>query len=245
MKKTIDPKYLLSKLRSLELKAGYTFINKHLLLKSMLHSSFVNENSHLNLKSNERLEFLGDAVLELVISKYLLLNLKDKNEGVLSLKRSALVRESSLAKLAKSLRLQQYIYVGKGEKKENGYKRDSVLSDTLEAFFGAIYLDGGLEAAEKFIIKIFHPVLMNIHNIEHHYNFKNQLQEFTQSIYKTLPNYKLTSQSGPEHKKKYRVSVYFKDKYVTFGMGSSIKKAEQNASKNALKLLKQKKKIKL
>ncbi|OVE74102.1 ribonuclease III [bacterium B13(2017)] len=236
----MDPQYLLSKLRSLEEKAGYTFINKNLLLKSMLHSSFVNENSHLKLKSNERLEFLGDAVLELVISKYLILNLKKENEGVLSLKRSALVRETSLAKLAKSLRLQKYIFVGKGEKKENGYKRDSVLSDTLEAFFGAIYLDGGIDAAEKFIIKLFSPVLMNIHNVEHHYNFKNQLQEYTQSHYKMLPKYKLTNQSGPEHKKKYRVSVYFKDKYITFGVGSSIKKGEQNASRNALKLLNQK-----
>ncbi|EKD25900.1 MAG: hypothetical protein ACD_79C01447G0004 [uncultured bacterium] len=229
---------LLSKLLPLEKKLQYTFKDKALLLKSMLHSSFVNENPLLQLKSNERLEFLGDTVLELVISHHLVSNLKNKDEGVLSLKRSALVRGSSLTKLSKQLRLHNFLIVGKGEKKEDGSKRESVLCDALEAVFGAIYLDGGLEAAREVILKIFSPLLKDLHVIEQHYNFKNQLQELTQEKYQATPQYKLIGQEGPEHKKSFRVSVYLKDIFITYGTSTSIKKAEQICSKNALNLLK-------
>lgn len=232
---------LIETLKVLEEKINFTFKNKTLLLEAMLHSSFVNENLHLKVKSNERLEFLGDAVLDLVISKYLFLTLKNKNEGALSLKRSALVRESSLACIAKKIKLQNYLIVGNGEKKENGFMRDSVLSDTIEALFGAIYLDAGIDEAEKVILKLFDQMLNSINKLESSYNCKNQLQEYSQKNYKIIPSYILTSEKGPEHDRKFRMSIYLKDKYITFGTGSSKKKAEQKASKNALKLIKKKK----
>ena len=236
----MDKNELISKLVNLEKKIGYNFKNKDILLKSMLHSSFVNENMHLKLKCNERLEFLGDAVLELVISEYLFFYLKSKDEGVLSLKRSALVREFSLAKIAKKLRLQNYIFLGHGEKKDKGGNRDSVLSDALEDFLGAIYLDGGFELVKGIILNIFEPLIKSIHHIEKHYNYKNQLQELTQGKYKLLPQYRLINQTGPEHNKKFKVSIYLDNKYLSCGSGTSIKKAEQIASKNVLNLIKSK-----
>ena len=229
---------LIKRVLPLEFKVGYIFADKKLLLKSMLHSSYVNENKHHGLKSNERLEYLGDAVLELIISQYLMEHYSDKDEGVLSLKRSYLVREHTLAKIARKIRLQNYIVIGCGEEKDGGNKRDSVLSDALEAFFGAIYLDGGLEPAKKIILKLFEPLFLEIDQIEHNFNFKNQLQEYVQVNYRTLPYYKVASHTGPEHQRRFRVHVFINKKYITFGTGTSIKKSEQTASKNALNLLK-------
>jgi len=235
--KKLNKGTLLHQILPLESKIGYIFKNKNLLLNSMLHTSFVNENNFLKLISNERMEFLGDAVLELVISEYLYINFKDKNEGVLSLKRSALVREGSLAKIARRLKIQNFLILGKGERKDTGNKRDSILSDAFEALIAGIYLDGGLEAAKIFILYAFSSFLKKVAEIEHGYNFKNQLQEYTQSHFKMTPKYKLIGQTGPEHQKKFKVNIYLNTKYITRGSGTSKKKAEQTASKNALKLI--------
>ena len=234
---------LILKLEPLESRNGYSFKNKTILLKSMLHSSFVHENKGFGLRSNERLEFLGDAVLELVISEYLLKKLVDKDEGVLSLKRSFLVREEMLAKIARRMKIQNYIFMGYGEKKEGGNERDSVLSDALEAFWGAVFLDGGFEAAKRLILKAFESFLSEIDQLENHFNFKNQLQEYLQVNFHVIPQYKVVSQTGPEHQKKYKVNVFVQNHYITWGTGSSIKKAEQTASKNALNLIKKKKMV--
>jgi len=235
--KKFNKDILLHQTLLLETKIGYIFKNKDLLLNSMLHTSFVNENYSLKLTSNERMEFLGDAVLELVISEYLYNNFKDKNEGILSLKRSALVREISLAKIARRLKIQNFLILGKGERKDTGNKRDSILSDALEALIAGIYLDGGLEVAKTFILYAFSPFLKKLEEIEQDYNFKNQLQEYTQSHFKITPRYKLIGQTGPEHQKKFKVHIYLGAKYITRGSGTSKKKAEQTASKNALKLI--------
>jgi len=191
----------------------------------------------LQLKSNERLEFLGDAVLELIITEYLFERFPNEDEGTLSLKRSSLVNEVSLAKLARNLRLQNFIIIGRGEIRGRGNHRDSVLSDVLEALFGAIYLDGGYKVAKNFILSSFENLLLEIGDIEKKYNFKNQLQEYAQSKYKTLPQYRLIKRSGPEHRQSFKVSVYLNNKFMTLGTGSSVKKAEQTASKNALNLI--------
>ncbi|MBN2142982.1 MAG: ribonuclease III, partial [Candidatus Aureabacteria bacterium] len=214
-----------AKLKKLEIKSGHTFQNKNLLLQSMLHSSFVNENRSLKLKCNERLEFLGDAVLELVISEHLMSVLKNENEGVLSLKRSAMVREATLAKLARKLRLQNYIIIGRGEREYSGGKREALLCDALEAFLGALYLDGGLKAAEKFILSVFKPCFDAIQHMDEEYNYKNQIQEYAQGNLKCLPHYKLAKRMGPQHRQKFRVHLYLGNKYITCGSGTSIKKA--------------------
>jgi ribonuclease-3 len=226
-----------ARFKTLERKIGYRFRDKSLLLQAMLHSSFVNEHTGRRLQSNERLEFLGDAVLELVVSEHLVHELKNQNEGILSLKRSALVRESTLASLARSLRLHAHIVLGRGEQKENGHKRDSVLSDTFEALLGAVYRDGGIEAARGVVHRIFRPLFLRIHDIEQNYNFKNQLQEYSFKHYQATPRYRLSGHTGPDHDKRFRVCVSLKGRYITHGSGSSIKKAEQSASRNALCLI--------
>ncbi len=228
---------LFKKLKNLEKKTGWEFRNPKLLLASMSHASFVNERRELKLQSNERLEFLGDAVLELVISQYLMKELPGENEGVLSLKRSALVRETTLAKLARSLRLPSYLILGRGERRDEGHRRDSVLADALEAIFGALYLDAGLPQAEAFILRIFEPFLKELHSVEQQFNFKNTLQQLAHKNGLGSPRYKLLHQEGPKHQQKFKVSVSLGNKHLSWGQGGSIKKAEHAASRNALRRL--------
>lgn len=228
---------LTNNLLPIEKKINYVFKNKKLLLNSFVHSSYANEKKMLGLKSNERLEFLGDAVLELVISKYLMEDLPDCDEGVLTLKRSVLVQEHSLAKLAKKLKLHHFIILGCGEKKESNVYRDALLCDMLEALIGAVYQDSGFIDAEKVVLKIFTPLIEDLETIENQFNYKNKLQELTLKNLKSIPKYKLVGQTGPEHKKKYKVHVFIDNKYITSGTGTSIKKAEHKASQNALNLI--------
>jgi ribonuclease-3 len=228
---------LFKKLKNLEKKTGWKFRNPKLLLNSVSHASFVNERRDLKLQSNERLEFLGDSVLGLVISQYLMRELPAENEGVLSIKRSALVRESTLAKLARSLRLSSYLILGKGEKRAEGHRRDSSLADTLEAIFGAIYLDAGLPAVEAFILRIYEPFLKELHSVEHRFNFKNTLQQLAHKKNLGVPRYKLFRSKGSQHEPLFKVSLYIGNKYFSWGQGPSIKKAEHAASRNALRKL--------
>ena len=239
IKKTEDfeIKSLLKKLKNLEKKTGWQFQNPGLLLESMSHASFVNEHRELKLKSNERLEFLGDAVLELVISQYLMKELPSENEGVLSLKRSALVRETTLAKLSRALRIPNYLILGRGEKRDNGHKRDSVLADAVEALIGAVYQDGGLVPAASFIHQLFSSYFEELHSVEQHFNFKNTLQQLAHKNGLGSPRYKLLEREGPKHQQKFKASVYLSNKFLSWGSGGSIKKAEQSASRNALKKL--------
>ena len=200
----------------------------------MVHSSFSNEHRKENIPDNERLEFLGDAALELASSRYLYERFPDEPEGVLSRRRAALVCEPSLAECARSVNLGDYLQLGKGEEKNNGRTRDSLLSDAFEAVIGAMFLDGGFEPAEAFVRKyvmdkmIDHPVYSDS---------KTKLQELIQGGTADSISYELVSEDGPEHDKTFVVQVRINGKVLGSGSGRSKKYAEQMAAAGALERL--------
>ncbi|MBT8764206.1 ribonuclease III [Desulfohalobiaceae bacterium Ax17] len=222
-------------INNLEKLIFYQFNDKTLLCQALTHSSFANEHG---LENNERLEFLGDAVLELCISKALYEQFPTASEGELTKARASMVNEVSLAQVARSLKLGQYILLGKGEEMQGGKDRDSVLSDTLEAIFGAIFLDGGYEQVKTSINKIFSPFWpkkISLKKITKDY--KTRLQELTQKIFKQRPVYTLVDSQGPEHAKIYLVQVSLPDGTNLKAKGTSVKKAEQKAAQLGLKFL--------
>lgn len=223
----------------LEKKIDYIFGEKNLLRQAFLHASYVNEQKYSDTPSNERLEFLGDAVLDLVISEWLMELSPHETEGFLSQKRSALVQEKSLAAVAKKAKLSEYLLMGKGELNSGGQFRDSVMADCLEALLGAIYLDSGLDSVRSVVRKLFSGLIDNMETLHKSFNFKSQLQHFSQSHGFGVPVYKLISREGPSHEPKFKVAVYINSKKISLGSGTSIKKAEQKASHNALKKYKQ------
>lgn len=221
-------------LNQLEKAIGYMFHNKTLLSTALVHSSFSNEHRKENIPDNERLEFLGDAALELASSRYLYERFPDEPEGVLSRRRAALVCEPSLAECARSVNLGDYLQLGKGEEKNNGRTRDSLLSDAFEAVIGAMFLDGGFEPAEAFVRKyvmdkmIDHPVYSDS---------KTKLQELIQGGTADSISYELVSEDGPEHDKTFVVQVRINGKVLGSGSGRSKKYAEQMAAAGALERL--------
>jgi ribonuclease-3 len=223
----------------LQKKLGFFFKDTELLTRALTHSSFANEHG---LEHNERLEFLGDAVLELCISRILFFGFPDASEGHLTRLRAGLVSEPSLARVARFLSLGDCILLGKGEEQQGGRDRDSVLSDTLEAVLGAVYLDSGYSAAQKCIQKVFKEFMPESFELLPSYkDYKSRLQEVTQSIFKARPVYTLLESTGPEHEKIYRVQVELPDKTKIDATESSVKKAEQKAAGKAIKVLSRKK----
>lgn len=220
-------------LEKLSLKLGYTFKQKELLTQALLHSSYVNENPDLELKDNERLEFLGDAVLELAISHLLMDLYEDAEEGNLSKYRSMIVDETGLYKVSLYLRLGDYLFLGKGEEHNQGRKKPSLLANTLEAIIGAIYLDAGYPTAINIIQKLFSQLLKNVPSKEMIHDFKSLYQEYTQQVFKALPKYQLVEESGPAHERTFRVILTMKNKIISEGRGKSKKEAEQMAAKEA------------
>jgi ribonuclease-3 len=219
----------------LQKKLGFFFKDTELLTRALTHSSFANEHG---LEHNERLEFLGDAVLELCISRILFFGFPDASEGHLTRLRAGLVSEPSLARVARSLSLGDYILLGKGEEQQGGRDRDSVLSDTLEAVLGAVYLDSGYSAAQKCIQKVFKEFMPeSFELLPSCKDYKSRLQEVTQSIFKARPVYTLQESTGPEHEKIYRVQVELPDGTKIDATESSVKKAEQKAAGKAIKVL--------
>ena len=189
--------------------------------------------SKVSLPWNERVEFLGDAVLSLVISTYLWNLDTVYSEGDLSRIRSSLVNEKSLAEIAKEFNLADSILLGRGEEKAGGRKRDALLADTLEAVIGAVYQDGGFTAASKVIHSLFANTLAR--PFEHSVcDYKTRLQEWSQDIFRQTPTYKLLSQSGPDHAKEFVVAVCLEETEIAQGKGNSKKRASQNAAENAL-----------
>ena len=210
---------------------GYTFADKKKLKLALTHSSFSNERRFEKLNNNERLEFLGDAVLELVTSEYLFINHADMQEGELTRLRASLVCEPTLAFCAKEIHLGKYIFLGKGEAATGGRERASILSDALEAVIGAIFLDGGFTNAKEFIN---HFVLSDIDNKKLFFDSKTILQELIQSKSMEPLIYQLMSEEGPDHNKTFTVAAVVDDETLSLGVGRTKKAAEQEAAYQAI-----------
>lgn len=225
------------KLEELQRKIGYCFRDSDLLLSSLMHSSYTNEHHLPKYKCNERLEFLGDAVLELISSEFLFFQNRKMPEGELTRTRASMVCEPSLAFCAKEIELGNYLLLGKGEEATGGRERDSITSDALEALIGAIYLDGGFASAKEFIQKF---VLNDLENKKLFYDSKTILQEMVQSTLKEMPSYHLISEDGPDHNKTFSVEAFIGGVCYGKGLGRTKKAAEQDAAYRAILKLREK-----
>lgn len=216
----------------------YTFINKDIVLTALTHSSFANNYKYLELDNNERLEFLGDAVLNLCISHMLYERYKDYDEGQLSKFRASIVCEQSLSKVSVDNNFGQYLLLGKGEEMTKGRERASILADMVEAIIGAIYLDGGYHEAYKFVDRFISPMIFcceDIFNCAPFVDYKTILQEKLQKRGTCIHiEYVVTKESGPDHDKQFFVEVRMDGEPLGNGEGKSKKEAEQNSAKNAL-----------
>lgn len=221
-------------MESLQERIGYTFRDSSLLQRALTHSSFTNEQKINKTGHYERLEFLGDAVLELAASDFLYRHYPEKPEGELTKLRASMVCEPSLAFCARDLELDQYIRLGKGEEQTGGRGRDSIVSDVMEALIGAIYLDGGMEPARRHIDKY---ILSDLEDKQLFYDSKSNLQELVQGRLKREIRYELVEESGPEHDKTFTVEVWMDDRMLGSGSGRTKKAAEQRAAYQALLLL--------
>jgi ribonuclease-3 len=228
-----------TKIEELNKKLGYTFKQPSLLMQAFRHASYVNEQADSILEDNERLEFLGDAVLDLAISHLLMDLFKDAEEGQLSKFRAMVVDEAGLYQVALTLGLGDHLLLGKGEEQSRGREKPSILSNTTEALIGALYLDAGFKKTMAIIHKCFAPLLESIGTREMVHDFKSLLQEYTQQTYKTLPKYRLAEESGPAHDKTFKVFLTVNGQIVAEGKGKSKKEAEQEAAKEALFCLKE------
>lgn len=224
----------MSDISELEDIIGYRFKNRDFLIMALRHSTYTHEKHMPPHKSNERLEFLGDAVLELVSSELLYHRFPKESEGDLSKWRASLVSESPLAACARAISLGRFLMLGKGEEHTRGRQRASVLSDALEALIGAIYLDTGMESAKSFILG---HVLTDIEHQKRFRDSKTALQELTQAKYRIIPQYRMISAKGPDHNMVYEYEVWVSDECVGHGKGHSKKSAEQAAAYEALKRL--------
>ncbi len=226
-----------SNYRQLENKIHYTFINREYLSESLRHRSFVNEQNDDNLADNERLEFLGDAVVNLIVGHSLMERFPKLKEGELSRIRASLVNESQLAEIARNMELGSYIRLGKGELLTQGREKNSILADTFEAVVAAVFLDGGYQSADRTVRRLFEPLFSEVLLPEADQDYKSRLQEVVQISSKLIPTYSLMSESGPDHNKTFEVKVEIFD-FDAVGYGKSKKAAEQEAARRALKKLK-------
>lgn len=216
----------------LEKKLGYSFKKKSLLEQALTHKSYANEN-HLELH-NERLEFLGDAVLELGVSELLMERYPHFDEGDLSKLRAAIVNERQLAELARGLGLGAHLSLGKGEEQTSGREKNSILSDGFEALLGAIYLDRGFKKAVEVIRHHYEQLLNETPEQRFYTDYKTELQEKSQAIYKAIPHYRLIAETGPDHEKTFEVEIFIQGQSFGKGRGKSKKEAEQEAAREAL-----------
>ncbi len=238
-KPTVDPEKLaLGSRRALENRLGYYFKDKNLLVKALKHRSYVYaEEGSDRIESNERLEFLGDAVLELLVTEYLFRRFEDKGEGDLTQMKSLLVSRTVLALQADRLGVGAFVLLSTDEREANGGQQPSILCDALESLIGAIYLDGGLEAARSFVRC---AVLADFHQIVHqdaYVNFKSKLLEYSQSMGNGHPRYLVHAEEGPDHDKIFSVEVCITGQRMGWGQGRSKKEAQQMAAKDALESL--------
>ena len=222
-------------INELEKAIGYEFRNITLLQNALSHSSYANERWHDSLKSNERLEFLGDSVLGMLVADYLYRTFPDRPEGELTRMRADMVCEKTLATVANRLGLGQHLMLGKGEELGGGRSRDSILADAVESVIAACYLDGGMDAAVQFIQKF---ILVNVPVTKlHNADYKTALQELVQQKKNQVLAYRLVGESGPDHDKQFRVELTLNGEVVGVGTGSSKKRAEQAAAQAAIERL--------
>ncbi len=222
-------------IKDLEKAIGYQFQNISLLQNALAHSSYANERWHNSLKSNERLEFLGDSILGMVTAEYLYRNFPDRLEGDLTRMRADMVCEKALARVAEKLDLGKHLLLGNGEEQGGGRNRDSIQADAVESVIAACFLDGGMEAARKFIESfVLQDVpVKKLHNVD----YKTALQELVQQKKNQVLTYELCGERGPDHDKWFEVEVLLNGSSVGKGSGSSKKRAEQDAACAAMKRL--------
>lgn len=222
-------------LTTLETAIGYTFANPQLLLSSLTHKSYFNENRDLTTPHNERLEFLGDAVLDLAVSDILMKTFPEDQEGQLSRKRASLVNEKALAEIALQLKLDQAVYLGKGEMQNGGANNSRILACTLEAVIGALYLEAGYERSKLWIEQLIQPGLSVLaQGPELTFDYKTRLQESLQKTHQVTPTYRLVNEEGPSHERIYTVEVLKQNEVLAVAQGRSKKQAEQAAAQIAL-----------
>lgn len=221
----------------IEQKINYHFKDKNLILKAFKHRSYLNLTHESSIESNERLEFLGDAVLDLIIADHLYRANPEEDEGKLSKKRSVLVSRPVLAQLSEEIGLGEYLLLDKGEEKTGGRKRLNNLANLFESVLGAIYLDGGINAAQKFVEQFVIKNCERLLKVKRYHNYKSALLEKSQSKGWGNPIYQIVHESGPDHNKQFVVRVNVNKRWLAKGVGSSKKQAEQLAARNALKKL--------
>lgn len=218
-------------IEKLEETLGYRFNDKQLIIEALTHKSYKKP------YNNERLEFLGDAVIDLIVAQYLYQLFEDADEGVLSKTRASIVNEAGLAKLAKMIGLGEYLLISNAEENNEGRQKSSLTSNAFEAVMGAIYLESGLERVEKIVLDILAAAYPNIDLQTLSKDYKTALQEITQSIEGVTPEYDLVGSKGPDHKKVFEVKVSLKGKELARAIGKSKKDAQQKAAKIALEIL--------
>lgn len=218
----------------IETKLGVSFINKTLLQRAFTHRSFINENPRTGLLHNERLEFLGDAVIELVVTDYLFKKYPEHTEGQLTAYRSALVNSVVMAEVAAQLGMNEYLLLSKGEKKDIGRARQTILANTYESFVGALYFDQGYTPSEIFILKTLTPKLQEILSRQTWRDAKSRVQEEAQERVGVTPSYKVVNESGPDHDKCFTIGIFFGTKKIAEGKGRSKQEGEQAAAQAAL-----------
>ncbi len=223
-------------MKTLQEKLKYQFNNESLLLNALTHSSYANEVRN-GVSSNERLEFLGDSVLSIIVSEYIYKKFHNLPEGELTKIRASLVCEKTLCQFSRELDLGDYLRLGKGEEKGGGRERDSILADAFEAVLAAMYLDGGFENAKTHVLRFIKDELFNPSETESFKDYKTALQEIIQRNPEESVTYILTGESGPDHDKVFEVEVRLNSNTIGKGKGKNKKQAEQFAAKEALQLM--------
>lgn len=214
-------------MNEIEKKIGYEFSDKELLKTALSHSSYANEN---HTRNNERLEFLGDSVLSIIISDYIFKKMENVNEGDLSKFRATLVCEATLADISKYINLSELVFLGRGEEKMGGRRRPSIISDAFEALIGAIYLDSGIDTVRKWLLNLMEDRILETLTGKLYRDYKTTLQELVQRDGRSYVSYKTISEIGKEHDKKFEVEVYINDEPKCRATGHNKKEAEQNAA---------------
>ena len=226
---------MMNSTNELENRIVYSFKNKELLKTALTHSSYASEHNMSYEKNNERLEFIGDGYLDAIVGNRLFEIMKDSHEGTLSRDRADVVREESLADIARLIELGDYLMLGKGEESSGGRNKNSILADAMEAVLGAIIIDGGFETGKRIVLELFADKIDLAVKGKLNKDYKSRLQEKLQEKYRTIKiKYVLTSTSGPDHDKTFNVDVVVGNKVLGSGSGKSKAKAEQDAASNVL-----------